>query len=70
MSIRNDHDTSFWRSPAGIVFVIFATAIVAYLLLEHRAHVFGAWPLLFLIVCAGMHLFMHRGHGGGGHDGH
>ena len=36
-----------------------------FLFTEHRAHLFGALPLLLLLlVCPLMHLFMH---GGGGH---
>ncbi|ATX67655.1 hypothetical protein BG454_03620 [Roseinatronobacter bogoriensis subsp. barguzinensis] len=33
---------------------------------EHRVHLFASLPLLLpLAICLGMHLFMHRGHGGG-----
>lgn len=38
-----------------------------YLLAEHRAHLLaGAWLPLVLLLCALMHVFMHRGHGGHG----
>jgi hypothetical protein len=41
-----------------------------FLWLEHRVHVLGALPLaLPLLICIGMHFFMHRGHGGHGGDG-
>lgn len=44
-------------------------AIVVFLLFtEHRAHVLGLLPYLFLFACPLMHLFMHHGHGG--HDQH
>ena len=40
-------------------------AVIAFLLLftEHRAHVLGILPYLFLLACPLMHLFMHHGHG-------
>ncbi len=40
-----------------------------FLLTEHRAHVFGVLPLLLLLACPLMHIFMHRGHGGHHHQG-
>ena len=40
-------------------------AIVAFLLLtEHRAHLLGWWPFLFLLACPFLHVFGHGGHGG------
>ena len=47
-------------------------AIAAFFLqTEHRAHLFGALPFLFLLACPLLHLFMHGGHGGhGGHGDH
>ena len=39
-------------------------AIAGFLLFtEHRAHVLGVLPYLFLLACPLMHLFMHHGHG-------
>jgi hypothetical protein len=44
-------------------------AIAAFLLFtEHRAHVLGVLPYLFLFACPLMHLFMHHGHGDHHHD--
>jgi hypothetical protein len=37
---------------------------------EHLAHVVGALPLLILLACPLMHVFMHHGHGGHGHSHH
>jgi hypothetical protein len=54
----------FWRSRAGIVFIVFAVVAAAYLLLEHRAHVIPWLPFGLLLLCPLMHLFMHGGHGG------
>jgi hypothetical protein len=43
-------------------------AIAAFFLItEHTAHVLGALPYLFLLLCPVLHFFMHRGHGGHGH---
>ena len=73
-----DHTTSrhdsgppaFWGSRFSIGFFVLG-AIATYLLLsEHRAHFIGALPLLLLLACPLMHVFMHGGHGGhGGHQG-
>ena len=55
------------------VFIAFAAIAAVFLLSEHRAHVLGALPFLFLLACPLMHVFMHGGHGGPGgrgHDGH
>ena len=49
--------------------VLIIAAVAAYFLLkEHTAHVAGYLPFLLLAACPLMHLFMHRGHGHGGHD--
>ena len=32
---------------------------------EHRAHLYGVLPFLFLLACPLLHVFMH-----GGHEGH
>jgi hypothetical protein len=64
------HDKrSFWRSPSGLTLGVFLAVAALFLVLEHGAHLLGAWPLLFLLLCVGMHLFMHRGHGGHGSEG-
>ena len=37
-------------------------AALAYLVIEHRPHLFGWLPYLIILACPLMHLFMHRGH--------
>lgn len=59
-------DRSFWRSPAGLGLAVLLAVAGFYLLTEHRAHLFGVLPYLFLLACPLMHTFMHRGH----HDHH
>ncbi|NMG30010.1 DUF2933 domain-containing protein [Aromatoleum evansii] len=51
------------------VFGGFAVIGATLLILEHRTHVLGILPWLFLLACPLMHLFMHHGHGGHGHGG-
>lgn len=65
---HDHHDTpAFWRSPAGLGLLVVTAVGGFYLLTEHTAHVFGALPYLLLLACPLMHVFMHRGHGHGGH---
>lgn len=56
--------------PMRIALIVFLVVAGYYLWFEHRAHLLGVLPLLLpLLVCVGMHLFMHRRHGGhGGHS--
>jgi hypothetical protein len=70
MTDQHRERTPFLRSPIGIALCVFLAVAVLLLLLEHGAHVLGAWPLLLLLLCIGAHFFMHRGHGhGGSHEG-
>lgn len=64
MSEHPSRSRSFLR---GLVIALFG-AILAYLLVgEHRVHLLGYLPFLFLLACPLMHLF--HGHGGHGHHG-
>ncbi len=59
----------FFSSRWNIGLVVFLAIAGFYLVTEHQAHVFGYLPLLLLLACPLMHLFMHGGHGGhGGHS--
>lgn len=59
----------WWLSYRGFIAFIFIIAIGYYLIAEHRAHLFNILPLLLLLSCPLMHIFMHGKHGmhGGGH---
>lgn len=62
---------SFWRSSAGI-FLIVALVLSGLLLgYEHRVHLLGSGLLIWLplLLCVGMHFFIHGGHGGHGSGG-
>lgn len=60
----------FWRSRYGIGLLVLGAIAAYFLLTEHRAHVLGALPLLILLACPLMHVFMHHGHGGHVHSHH
>ena len=60
----------FWTSRAFLVFLGFAAIAVVLLWEEHRAHILGVIPYLFLIACPLMHIFMHGGHGHASHKDH
>ena len=64
---------SNYRGPFRIPFWVGACAFlviaVFFLWEEHRAHLLGAIPYLFLLACPLLHAFMHRGHDGKGHEG-
>ncbi len=57
----------FWRSRFGIGCLVMAGVAVWFLWAEHRAHLLGALPYLFLLACPLMHVFMHHGHHGNHH---
>ena len=60
---------SMFRTSVTTVGFLFIAAF--FLFTEHRAHLFGMLPYLFLLACPLLHMFGHGGHGGhGGHAGH
>ncbi|HEU0233582.1 MAG TPA: DUF2933 domain-containing protein [Gallionella sp.] len=63
----DQHETQH-LSRARWVFYGFLAVAGFFLFTEHRAHVLGILPYLFLLACPLMHLFMHHGHGN--HDQH
>jgi hypothetical protein len=68
---RPGDDSRSRRSTSRLALVLFLAAAAGLLVLEHRAHLLGSWPLLlFLGVCLGAHFLMHRGHGRGGNHEH
>jgi len=66
--MSDQHETQY-LSKARWVLYGFLVVAGFFLFTEHRAHLLGIWPYLFLLACPLMHLFMHGGHGAhGGHD--
>jgi hypothetical protein len=60
-----------FRNARGILLLLAAVAVAAYLVIWHGAHLAAALPILLLLACPLLHLFMHGGHGGhGGHGQH
>ena len=67
---RNDDTTrrGFFGSRYGWGLLGFVAVAGFYLLTEHRAHTLGFLPVLLLLACPLLHLFMHGGHGRHGND--
>jgi hypothetical protein len=57
-----------FKTYRGWVALGIASAIAAYLVVWHGAHVATALPFLVIAACPLMHIFMHGGHGH--HKGH
>lgn len=68
-SLKDPEPVSFWRTRYAIGLLVMGAIATYFLMSEHRAHFLGALPLLLLLACPLMHVFMHNGHGGHG-DGH
>ena len=66
LSHQDTEPPPFWRSRYAIGLVVMGAIAAYFLLSEHRAHFLGALPLLLLLSCPLMHVFMHHGHGGHG----
>jgi hypothetical protein len=64
-----DSPPSFWTSRYAIGLLVIGGVAAYFLLTEHLAHVVGALPLLLLLACPLMHVFMHGGHGHHHHHG-
>ncbi|GEM_PF-3189673 len=60
------------RSAFGIPWWVFLIGFLGIAITmnweEHRAHILGTLPYLFLLSCPLMHFLMHGGHGD--HEGH
>jgi hypothetical protein len=58
------------RHTLGTFVLLAFLAIAAFFLItEHWAHLLGALPYVFVLLCPILHLLMHGGHGSG-HHGH
>ena len=69
--IRDMTTTMTLQKVMGFGLALAGLLGVVYLLpAEYRAQFVDALPYLVLLACPLMHLFMHRGHGGGAGDSH
>lgn len=59
----------YWTSLHGLATLTLIGAALYFLFVEHRAHVIQYLPLLIILLCPLMHLFMHKSHGGRHHGG-
>ena len=59
--------TSRIRTFVGLAGFLLIAAF--FLRTEHRAHLYGVLPFVFLLACPLLHVFMHGGHGGHGAHG-
>ena len=67
----NPHHTerSYWTSWAFLIFLAFGAMATVLLWSEHRAHLLGVLPYLFLLACPLLHIFGgHGSHGAHGRD--
>jgi YHS domain-containing protein len=61
--IKPDQRETQHLSRGRWMFYGFLAVAGFFLFMEHRAHVLGVLPYLFLLACPLMHMFMHHGHG-------
>ena len=50
------------RSPSGQILLVFIAIAAFFLIMEHRAHVFGVLPYVLFLLCPVLHLLMHGRH--------
>ena len=59
--------SGFLNTPAGYAACLMLAALASFLWVEYRLQVADALPLFLpLLICIGLHVFMHRVHGGHG----
>jgi hypothetical protein len=57
----HEHE-SHGRWASRVALAAFVGIALFFLLTEHRAHLYGVLPYLFVLACPLMHLLHHRGH--------
>ncbi|TRZ99044.1 MAG: DUF2933 domain-containing protein [Rhodocyclaceae bacterium] len=67
---QGEHEAppAYWGSRYSLGWLVLGAAAAYFLLTEHLAHSVAVLPYLLLAACPLMHLFMHHGHGGHGHQ--
>lgn len=56
-----------FRAARGQIVLLSALLLAVYLVVWHGQHLAAALPVVVLLACPLMHLFMHGAHGGHGH---
>ena len=59
----------FWHSRWALVSLAVAIGAALFFYVGDFERVKGDWTYLLLLLCPLMHVFMHGGHGHGGHEG-
>lgn len=64
MSCCNQNKKAPWyKTPFGILALVLFAGAAYSIWTEHRVHLYNLLPLLLILVCPLMHLFMHGNHG-------
>lgn len=58
--MHRSNGASWWRHPTILIAFAALGVAVLYVSFVHIDHVLAALPLLFILACPLMHLFMHR----------
>lgn len=62
---HEQHPSDRWQNVFMVVVMVCCLALIAiFFFLQPGASGWGIFPVLLLMACPLMHLFMHRGHGG------
>lgn len=62
MQTVNHQHSSWLRSRQSWAAMLFMAIAAFFLLMEHRAHLWGVLPVLLVALCPLVHLFGHGGH--------
>jgi Protein of unknown function (DUF2933) len=62
MGIEPQQGNAWYRSKSTLALLTCLAIAGFFLLAQHSAQVFGALPILVVLACPLMHLFMHRRH--------
>ena len=58
-----------FKTAKGLALLAVAVVVASYFVIWHQQHVFAALPMLVILACPLMHIFMHGGHGHHHHGG-
>ncbi len=61
--MNNEARSPWWRQPTKLPFAVFLAIGAYFVWTEHRVHIIEYLPWLLVLVCVGMHFFMHGGRG-------